>query len=183
MHLADKHVDLQSAKLLDYAPYQAVYATVTKLQAEKGSRPDGNHDPLDNTGQETFTTVQIQQLANQVRDLKVMVFEASLRQHTGRVPVFLSRAQEFQHAASVDLHEEEQACHRAFEHILQMADAGKHHAIAVWHTAAWWSCCKTCTVQTTFAACEPVIGSMSPDFFCCCTCEHAVARNVDSFFL
>ncbi len=112
-----------------------------------------------------FEPYRPQLLADQVRDLKVMVFEASLQQHTGKVPAFLSRAQEFQHAANMDLQEEEQACHRAFEHILEMADAGKHHAIAVWHTTAWWSCCQTCTVQNTFAACELVTGSMSPDFF------------------
>jgi hypothetical protein len=69
MHVADKHVDLQSAKLLDYAPYQVVYDTVTKNQAEKGKRPDGNHDPLDNTGKETFMNVQIQQLSRHLMSL------------------------------------------------------------------------------------------------------------------
>jgi hypothetical protein len=49
--------------------------------------------------------------ADQARDLKVMVFEASLQQQTGKVPAFLSRAQEFQHAANMDLQEEKQACH------------------------------------------------------------------------
>ncbi len=52
----------------------------------------------------------------------------------------------------------------ATEH-LSTSWKGKHHAIAVWHTTAWWSCCQTCTVQPTFAACELVTGSMSPDFF------------------
>jgi len=111
-----------------------------------------------------FEPYRPQLLADQVRDLKVMVFEASLQQQTGKVPAFLSRAQEFQHAANIDLQEEEQACHRAFEHILEMADAGKHHATAVWHTTAWWSCCQTCTVRPTFVACKFVAGSTSPDF-------------------
>ena len=42
-----------------YGPYRASYDTVTNRLAEKGQRPDDNHDPLDNTGQETFTTAQI----------------------------------------------------------------------------------------------------------------------------
>ncbi|DBA92403.1 TPA: hypothetical protein ACH3X1_002642 [Trebouxia sp. C0004] len=71
-----------------------------------------------------FEPYRPQLLADQVRDLKVMVFEASLQQHTGKVPASLSRAQEFQLGANMDLQEEEQACHRAFEHIMEMADAG-----------------------------------------------------------
>lgn len=38
-----------------YPPYQAVYDSVSNRLAD-------DHDPLDNTGQETFSTVQIQQL-------------------------------------------------------------------------------------------------------------------------
>ncbi|KAL3160328.1 hypothetical protein ABBQ38_15496 [Trebouxia sp. C0009 RCD-2024] len=42
-------------KLMRYPPYQAVYDSVSNRLAD-------DHDPLDNTGQETFSTVQIQQL-------------------------------------------------------------------------------------------------------------------------
>ena len=53
---------LQFADLMAYAPYKAVYDTVTNQLAKKGSRPDDEHDPLDNTGSETFTTIQIRML-------------------------------------------------------------------------------------------------------------------------
>lgn len=53
---------LQSAKLLDHPPYQAVYDRVMKPQAEKAKRPEGNPDPPNNPAQETLTTAQIIQL-------------------------------------------------------------------------------------------------------------------------
>ena len=79
-----------------------------------------------NLAAKAFEHYQPQLLANQVHDLKVMLFEASLQQQTIKVPSFLSRAHEFRHGAGTDLQEEVQACHRCYEHILEKADAGKH---------------------------------------------------------
>lgn len=55
---------LQFDKLIHYPPYKAEYDLVSTKLAEKGKRPDGDHTPLDDVGQETFSTAQIQQLSN-----------------------------------------------------------------------------------------------------------------------
>lgn len=73
-----------------------------------------------------FETYRPQLLADQVRDLKAMMFESVLQQQTGKVPSFLSRAKHFKEAGSVTMEEEERLSHAAFQKILQMADAGKH---------------------------------------------------------
>ena len=62
LQFLSSYVALQFDRLIRYPPYRAVYDSVSNRLAEKGKRPDGDHDPLDNTGQETFSTVQIQQL-------------------------------------------------------------------------------------------------------------------------
>lgn len=79
-----------------------------------------------NLAAKVFEPYRPRSLADQVRDLRAMVVEAHRQQHISGVPSFLSRAHELQHGAEMDLEEEEQACQRALEHILEMADAGKH---------------------------------------------------------
>ena len=79
-----------------------------------------------NLAAKVFEPYRPRSLADQVRDLRAMVVEAHRQQQISGVPSFLSRAHELQHGAEMDLEEEEQACQRALEHILEMADAGKH---------------------------------------------------------
>ena len=84
-----------------------------------------------------FEPYRPQLLADQVRDLKSMMFETAFQQQTGKAPAFLSRAQEYREAANMTLQEEQQACHRAFEHILEMADAGKQGSCVAVSMLCW----------------------------------------------
>ena len=72
-----------------------------------------------------FEPYRPQLLADQVRDLMAMMFESVLRQQTGKVPSFLSRAKLFKEAGSMTMEEEQRVSHAPFQ-ILQMADACKH---------------------------------------------------------
>lgn len=62
--ILNSYMALQFDKLIRYPPYKAVYDSVSTKLAAKGKRPDGDRDSLDNIGQETFSTAQIQQLNN-----------------------------------------------------------------------------------------------------------------------
>ena len=78
-----------------------------------------------NLAAKEFEPYRPQLLADQVRDLKSMVFQMAMQQQTGKVPVFLSQSKHFKEAASMTLEDEQNASHAAFQHILELADAGK----------------------------------------------------------
>ena len=72
-----------------------------------------------------------QSLADQLRELKAMLFEIALQRQTGRVPSFLT--QHITASASMPLEEEQAAAHAACQHVQQQADAGKHaRSFALW---------------------------------------------------
>ena len=74
-----------------------------------------------------FEPYRPQLLADQVRDLKSMMFEALLQQQTGKVPSFMAGVKHFNAAGSMTVEEEQRLCHVALERTLQQADAGKLH--------------------------------------------------------
>lgn len=120
-----------------YRPYKAAYDASIKRLGEK-ERPEEGHVSVDGADSERLATKQMerhllgpdrpQSLADQLHELKAMLFEIALQQQTGRVPSFLTK--HVTASTSMPLEEEHEAAHaathEAFQHVQQQGDAGKH---------------------------------------------------------
>ena len=127
-----------------YGPYKAAYDATMERLGDKRCSAEGDISwvsadslrlatkQIEQQDRHLLEPARPQSLADQLRDLKAMMYEIALQRQTGRMPSFLS--QHITASASMPLEEEQAVSHAALQHVQQQGNAGKHAA-----SSALWS--------------------------------------------